>query len=557
MQALVQRVAYERLSRRERKSRHLAAAEYLATSSGRDPDEIAEVVAAHLLDAHEAGPDDADGPAIKERAREWLLRAGTRAQSLAAAGDAQRAYVSAAELADDPVERARLLERAGQMAWMSDDFALSETFLREAHDLCESAGANHDRARIASALARTIWQQGRSEEGIALAESAFAVLGNDEPDADIAALTAELGRIHFFAGHHELALERIERALDIAEGLRIAPVLTQALNTKGLIINRPHESFALLSEALRIALEHDLAWEALRAYNNLCIVLEASDRPEEAFPLVEEALALARRRGDRYWEARFLATKAEEERMHGRWDDNLALVDELLATLDPTDTSSALTLLATTRVVLERGDAERARYLLGLIPDSLDPTDFQVEQTLAAKEQLLAEADGRPSEALRPLRRILEISVEMTNAATITEVLHDAATLAVQIGDPERALVISEPVDALPKAGHTRMIDSQLFRIRANAAAARGDDAAAGDAFAVALANGRNLGFAYFLAPILVDYGRWLVDSGRADEAAPLLQEARTLYERMGAKAWLDRISAIEPVAPTTVSVAV
>ena len=54
IQALVQRVAYETLSRRDRKAKHLAAADYLSSESGIDADEIAEVIAAHLLDAHRA-----------------------------------------------------------------------------------------------------------------------------------------------------------------------------------------------------------------------------------------------------------------------------------------------------------------------------------------------------------------------------------------------------------------------------------------------------------------------------------------------------------------------
>jgi len=557
VQALVQRVAYETQSRRDRKSRHLAAAEYLATSSGLDPDEIAEVVAAHLLDAHRAAPDDADGPAIKEQARGWLVRAGERAQSLAAAADAQRAFKAAADLEDDPVERARLLERSGEMARTSDRPALAEELLRKAHDLCEGAGATHDRARIAAALARAVWRQGRSEESIALAESAFAVLGNDEPDADVAALTAELGRIHHFAGHRELALERIERALEIAEGLRIAPVLTQALNTKALIINRPHESFALMSEALRIALDHDLVGDALRAYNNLFVILESSDRSEEAWPLVDEALALARRRGDRHWEISFLGAKADELRLAGRWDEYLALVEELLAGVDPVETGRRGDLLLTAaRTLIDRGDPEEARRYLALIRDTLDTTDIQVERMLLAKEQYLAQADGRPNDALRPLRRLVESSVELMNAGALAEALLDAATLAMEVGDPGRALVIAEPVDALPEGSHSRMIDSQLFRLRANGAAARGDDGAAGDAFALALANARNLAQAYFLAPVLVDYGRWLVRKGQAEEAAPLLAEARDLFQEMGATAWLERVAHIEAGSSRTLEVA-
>ena len=44
LQALVQRVAYDMLSRRERRMRHLAAASFLARESGMDPSEIAEVI---------------------------------------------------------------------------------------------------------------------------------------------------------------------------------------------------------------------------------------------------------------------------------------------------------------------------------------------------------------------------------------------------------------------------------------------------------------------------------------------------------------------------------
>ena len=78
-------------------------------------------------------------------------------------------------------------------------------------------------------------------------EDAFAVLAGDEPDADVAMLAAQLGRIHFFAGDRPLASERIESALDIAEALSLPDVLSSALNTKSLILqHRPHEGEALL-----------------------------------------------------------------------------------------------------------------------------------------------------------------------------------------------------------------------------------------------------------------------------------------------------------------------
>src|SRR5207249_9998405 len=66
LQDLVRRVAYETLSRRERKSRHLAAADQLAASLAED--EVAEVIASHLLAAYEAVPDADDAEELKGRA---------------------------------------------------------------------------------------------------------------------------------------------------------------------------------------------------------------------------------------------------------------------------------------------------------------------------------------------------------------------------------------------------------------------------------------------------------------------------------------------------------
>src|SRR5207302_3229213 len=118
LQDIVRHVAYETLSKRERKSRHLAAAAYLEQSWGADEEEIVEVVASHFLDAYRSAPEADDAAEIKTGARERLARAGERAASLAASEQAQRYFEQAAELADDPVSEAGHRERAGQMAWL-------------------------------------------------------------------------------------------------------------------------------------------------------------------------------------------------------------------------------------------------------------------------------------------------------------------------------------------------------------------------------------------------------------------------------------------------------
>ena len=73
---------------------------------------------------------------------------------------------------------------------------------------------------------------------------------------------------------------------------------------------------------------------------------------------------------------------------------------------------------------------------------------------------------------------------------------------------------------------------------------------AAGDEFGIALANARSVGYPILdLAPLLQDYGAWLVACGRVDEAEPLLAESRELYEQMGATARLEELDRIHAPA--------
>jgi Tfp pilus assembly protein PilF len=126
-------------------------------------------------------------------------------------------------------------------------------------------------------------------------------------------------------------------------------------------------------------------------------------------------------------------------------------------------------------------------------------------------------------------------------------VFEAAATSANDLQDPSLALPMAALLDAIPAARRSRLVDLFRARIRANAAAARGEHDTAAEEYALALATARNLGKALLLGPVLVDYGRWLVQTGRTEEAEPLLEEARTLFEGMKATRWLERLALVLP----------
>ena len=79
-QQMLRQVAYDTLSRRDRKTRHLAVAAHLRAAFPGDGEEVADVIARHYLDALNAVPDDPDTDQIRGQAIATLIRAAERAE---------------------------------------------------------------------------------------------------------------------------------------------------------------------------------------------------------------------------------------------------------------------------------------------------------------------------------------------------------------------------------------------------------------------------------------------------------------------------------------------
>jgi class 3 adenylate cyclase/tetratricopeptide (TPR) repeat protein len=548
LQALVQRVAYETLSRRDRKAKHLAAAAYLASSAGIDPDEIAEVVAAHFLDAFRADEDADDAADIRASARNWLERAAERATSLAAAEEAQRAFEAAAELADDPSERARLIERAGNMARMGNRMSDAEQLLTRARDLYTEAGDPHGSARTAAGIARALVSYGRTEDAIRLAEEAYEVLGADELDRDGAALAAELARLHFFVGDLDTAMTRIESAIPVAERTKDMALLATTLNTKSMVysVERPHEAYALVQAALRIALDHDLVFEALRSYNNSIVQLEQLDRSEDTLPMLEEALALARRRGDRQWLDQLTAAAITESNIRGRWDE----AEEHAQEYEPatTDITSLQAYADLAEIAWERGDANASRSRLDRIATaSADPGDRQWRAALLTARRTRCILDRNFDGALETA--LEEVAVQLENREQdlfIALGLRPAASLVSLVVDRspvERTLAAVKDAFA---GDAPRSVTATTARLEGVLASLRGDHDTAVEQFGVALAAARSLDYVPWTADILVDYAASLIADQRREDAEPLLAEARQIADRLRWVRLQERIEGLE-----------
>jgi class 3 adenylate cyclase/tetratricopeptide (TPR) repeat protein len=549
LQELVKKVAYDTLSRRQRKTLHLGAAEYLRSLG--DEDEIVEVLAAHYVDAYHAEPEDPDADEIRATAGQMLVRAAERAASLAANEEAQHAFERAIELSDDPIEQAELHERAGMVAYAGARVEPSGTHYERAIELFEAAGGTHPAARVKARLAETLWDRGRLEHGLERMDQAYAVLSQEEPDADLAQLAAQLGRFSFFAGKHDVAIERIEAALEIAEALALPETLSHALNTKAIWLvahGRKSEGLALLRHALEVATEHDKPSAALRAYFNLADTLNHLDRYEDADASVREGLAYARRVGDRRYELQFLGQSYPLYAL-GKWGELLEWV-ELIAHEDWIDARQSYATVAGigVAVYVHRGQLDAAQELSELLAEFATSSDAQERSSHRCGTAHLRLARGDDVGALADAETTLEYVSEFGFAQEyVKEAFVVALEASLRLNAHDKTHELLERIDELPPGHSPQFLQAQSMRFRARLAAA--DAAEAERLFKRAAGLFRELAIPFYLASTQLEHAEWLARNTRPEEAAALAADAREVFEQLGAVPSLERAERVDEVA--------
>jgi tetratricopeptide (TPR) repeat protein len=403
LQDLVKRVAYETLSKRDRKEKHLAVAAWFENLWLGEESDVVEVVASHYLEAYNLAPQDPDAEAVKERAADVLSHAGERAASLAANAEAERYFDQAAQLASQARRQAEMHERAGQMAWSAGRNEVAIEHLELAVSLYEGEHLAHPAARALSRLGLVQSSSGQLDQSVQRMERAFAVLANDPPDEDLATLAVRLGSLLHFKGDSKTGAERTETALDIAEKLGLPEILSQALNVKAMFATqRRHEeeAMALFAHALKLALDNDLPLATIRAHFNLADLLCHKDRYTEALDHYRDALTLSRKIGDRSYERGTISELAFNLMLVGEWDeaaDFAATISEDDVRSTPTD---AISLYSFGEMYVHRGQVAEYEKLLSWAEQLAASDDWQAHTAFLSSRACLRRAQGRYSAAL-------------------------------------------------------------------------------------------------------------------------------------------------------------
>ena len=550
---LIREVAYGTLSRRDRRSRHLAAARFFEALGD---DEIAGVLATHYLDAYRAAPDGDEGAAVAAQARVALRGAADRAAGLHSHEQALAYLVQALEVSPEAADRAELLDRVGAAAEACGRYEASDAYLREAVDIWRRVGDQAATARTAAKIGWNLLRGGLVDQATTELRDALHVLGDVGSDPALVELQARLAQAYMLAEENLLAVEWADRALEGAERLDMVAVISDGIITKATAmgsLGRMRESEALLKGALAFAEDYDLPASQMRARLNLSNSMWITD-PRQGLEVARSGIDIARRLGNRPWYVLLANNAIACAARTGDWDWALEREAELRALdLEPAD---LLSLTDTPIIRTCRGiDVSDSVSELAELARSLsDPSQAGVLLLLRAWQELAA---GRIDAAFNYATQAIDASLTVIGLATSL-----AAHAGAWAGDLEG---IRNAEAALERSGvHGPAIEASRRTMRATIAGMEGRSSEAGAGFREAARQWRDLGLQFDLALCHLDLlatmgsgasgARAAADEARLIlmelKAEPFLKQLEMLEQRPGIVGVVERAPNLEPVNP-------
>jgi len=529
VQALIREVAYNALAKRDRKSRHLAAARFFESLG---TDEVAGGLAGHYLAAYRNSAEGEEADAVAAQARISLTAAAQRAIELGSNAQALTFLEQAMSVTTDAAETARLLERAGEAATTAGRYDMAETHLQGAIAAYLELGDRPGVAGATAALGRSRINNYRTLDAIALLEPALAEFGDLARSPQGVALAGQLARAVYLNDDNLRAIELSDQVLAVAEHEDMRAIVADTLVTKGTAlaaVGRSVEGLGIIEAGRRVAADNGFGGTELRAINNLCYVGAIRDvRPYLA--LAREGLALARRLGERSYTASNLQNIAEFSVRTGEWQEALDLVMPALA--EDWDPGDRLWLRIATTPLRAFRDEDVSEVLTEMADEMQRQTDVQVRGNYDTCLAFVEMAVGDLSAARDHYRGADGLAQAFAPVARPR-----SARLALWLGDAAGA---ADDLAVVAASGvHGPVVETDRRTIEAGLAAAAGRPEAIG-LFREVLRSWRELGLAWDEALTGLDMAV-LLDPGEPDVRAAA-EASRQIFEGLGATTMLARL---------------
>ncbi len=287
----------------------------------------------------------------------------------------------------------------------------------------------------------------------------------------------------------------------------------------------------MIGLALQVALESDVTDQALRGYFNLAEHRLSTGAPEEAGELLGRGLMLARERGYRSWEQDLVAQRVGVHAFSGQWDEALALSESL-----NTEGETGIIRLAAVfapLILSARGDLAGLDAWLAAQVQPSEWHELAVVEGIAKGVAL--RAAGRTDDAM-PL---ITLAPEENLLGGLTHMFYLGDVLEALIESGQDSVV----EELLANRVHVELslTRGQLQRASGLLQAERGELQRAEAEFAEAVVVIEASGNPFALARAMLDHGRILLELRRTEEATAVLRRARSMFERLRAKLWIER----------------
>jgi hypothetical protein len=544
VQSLLGTVAVDLLSRRERKTRHLAVATQLERS--REDSRDAELVAAHYLDAYRASANDPDRDDIRARTATAYERAAARVSSLGSPERAAGYYTLAANLTVNEFDQLRFITSAARETFLSGQYEESLRLYGEAVEGHRAAGRDVEVARLAAPLGRTLSVLGRSVDGVPILTEAIEVLAKHRQVEAEAEAHSVLAEWYAFSLDEQDVVRHADEALELATAAESPEVLCRALNAKGWLLQRQHrfrEAADTFERLVEVARDNDIPKAQLMGRGNLADVRAQADLPgAEAEHLA--ALEAAERLGDVGNRAIALGNIALHYLYTGDWDlaESYGERGVESARIPELQNFGHFPLLM---LAVSRGDAATARAHLQPLQSWAVDNDAQSRDSYLIAEAAMASLDGPPSESARLSAAAARSSYE--DNGMVSESFRLALPLAldavIRSADLDEARKLLAMVAAAPDDQVPPYLAAQQARYSSLLALASETIAPGIEAdLRFAIDTLAALGFRYWHARAQADLAHWLSTQHRQEEAEHLLDAARATLSKLGAIADLARL---------------
>jgi len=531
VQALIREVAYNTLTKKDRRERHLAAARFFESLGN---DELAGALAGQYLAAHENSPPGPEAEALAFQARIALNAAADRAAALGSHMQALEFLSQAIAIETEGGRQPELLERAAQEAAAAGSYQRVLEYADQAIALHGAAGDRLGQLRATILKSRGLGAILQVKEGTEVIEAAIAEFSDLEGTPEHVELLLRYAQGHWLRDRLSEAVLWADRTLEAAERADLIQSVVDGLVVKGGALGylgRGYEGISTMRGALALAESQGYTLGMLRAITNLADALISRD-PRAAFETARAGLVDVRRVGRVDYLGTMAVNAGYGALRTGDWEwaiKECLAVEE--AAIEETDRINAEIIRSIVDAYRGIDTTERMAGVRRIVAASTDQQSLAVLRDIEAH---IALAEGRLEAAYDLAFETAALMAWLAPTAYVT-----AARSALWRRDVAKT---SEALARLEATTHGPAINAAKAEIDAGLLALEGPRPQALSRFREALQQWRELGLAWDEAVTAIDMVT-LLGAGEPDVMAAA-DVAGGIFKRLEARPFLARLEA-------------